>query len=625
VLEEGEDPLWQFCSLDEFEGKRIVGEGTYGKVYEVTHVKTQKKYAMKKIRFFERQGKPGVKPMVLREISFLQEVSHPCIVKLKGAFLKKASVRLIFEFFEADLYKAVHSGFPFSPDEVRVVMRRLLRAMSHIHSLGIVHRDVKASNLLLAERGELCLCDFGFARRRLLPEVEESERKRAIEKINSDVFHDDIESSLDRFGGSQTTYADDPYLHVDEGEALAWDERRAELLASSTARELTCTISHTFYKAPEVILGCHTYGAPTDMWAVGVVMSELLNEGKLIMEGNGDIAQLDRIFDVRGRPAADEWPEAQEYTEASMFDFSEPLPKKELKSLLRPSDALTDAAVDLLDRLLEVKSTQRITADEALKHPFFEGADDLNDEEVLKGLFVRLNEHIKEKKKRQMGRRRSSLRSQYGHEASPMNRPFGGQAFSGFSPGIGISPLPFNVTGMMATPATEERHPGLRLSFGGEDSFGQVNGAGNQSKESPAVSGSGVGSPPVTRMESLLLNSVQRSGSTKRRRSGGEGAAGSERINTRYSPQLEVSGQPTRLGSANGVFESELEEGASKRRELPVDPSPEGERGQRRSKRDRLSVGEQSVTKSFDFRDDGGDEEGGDGTTGMEMEERRQE
>ncbi|XWS63823.1 hypothetical protein CRYUN_Cryun06bG0135100 [Craigia yunnanensis] len=158
--------MLQGCrSVDEFERLNKIDEGTYGVVYRARDKKTGEIVALKKVKMEkEREGFPLTS---LREINILLSFHHPSIVDVKEVVIGSNldSIFMVMEYMEHDL-KALMETMkqPFSQSEVKCLMLQLLEGVMYLHDNWVLHRDLKTSNLLLNNLGELKICDFGLAR-----------------------------------------------------------------------------------------------------------------------------------------------------------------------------------------------------------------------------------------------------------------------------------------------------------------------------------------------------------------------------------------------------------------------------------------------------------------------------
>lgn len=133
----------------------------------------------------------------------------------------------------------------------------------------------------------------------------------------------------------------------------------------------TCTheVVTLWYRAPEVLLGARQYGTPVDIWSCGCIMAEMVAEKcSPLFAGDSEIDQLFRIFRVLGTPTEETWPGV-----SALPDFQPSLPRwkprpNALAELLPRLDA---AGVDLLQRMLVYHPADRISAKQALLHPWF--------------------------------------------------------------------------------------------------------------------------------------------------------------------------------------------------------------------------------------------------------------
>lgn len=158
-------PLQGCRRIEEYDRLSQLGEGTYGSVYRAREKGTGNVYAVKRVKLEkEREGFPQTS---LREISLLMSLSHPGIVNVRevcvGDTLDK--VYVVMEYVEhemKDLLAEMKS--PFTAAEAKCLLRQLFSALAYLHANFVIHRDLKTSNLLYTNTGQLKLCDFGMAR-----------------------------------------------------------------------------------------------------------------------------------------------------------------------------------------------------------------------------------------------------------------------------------------------------------------------------------------------------------------------------------------------------------------------------------------------------------------------------
>jgi len=158
--------MLQGCrSIDEFERLNTINEGTYGVVFRVRDKKTGEIVALKKVKMDkEREGFPLTS---LREINILLSFDHPSIVDVKEIVVggHDDDIFMVMEYMEHDLKGVMETiKQPYTQSEVKCLMLQLLEGVKYLHDNWVLHRDLKTSNLLLNNRGELKICDFGLSR-----------------------------------------------------------------------------------------------------------------------------------------------------------------------------------------------------------------------------------------------------------------------------------------------------------------------------------------------------------------------------------------------------------------------------------------------------------------------------
>ncbi|TKA23119.1 hypothetical protein B0A50_07149 [Salinomyces thailandicus] len=216
-------------------------------------------------------------------------------------------------------------AFPFLPcgfdsllarDELhdisrKTILRDLLAGLAHLHGLGIIHRDIKPSNVLLSTpTGPAYITDFGIAWSPTDPSSEPTDQK-----------------ILD--------------------------------------------VGTTCYRPPELLFGHQAYDTKLDIWAAGCVASQVvcLKGDTLFDAGDlgSELALIKSIFETLGTPDAEIWPEAQSFPDWGKMNFTR-YPAKAWEDIL--PQAVPDA-VDLVRNMVVYESKQRLSVEQALKHPYF--------------------------------------------------------------------------------------------------------------------------------------------------------------------------------------------------------------------------------------------------------------
>lgn len=220
-------PAWQPCrSIERFTLLNHIEEGSYGFVSRAREEATGEIVAVKKLKI-DRVRDGGFPVTALREIQCLNAAEHRHIVDLReivtGEGKAKEDVYLVMEFVEHDL-KTLQEDMdqPFMPSEVKTLLLQLASAVEFLHDHWILHRDLKTSNILMNNRGEVKIADFGMARQ--------------------------------------------------------WGD--------PAPRNLTQLVVTLWYRGPELLLGATKYDSAIDMWSIGCIFGELLAKLPLLQGKN---------------------------------------------------------------------------------------------------------------------------------------------------------------------------------------------------------------------------------------------------------------------------------------------------------------------------------------------------
>ncbi|KAL3425704.1 Serine/threonine-protein kinase ppk23 [Phlyctema vagabunda] len=162
-------PDWRRCrSVEDYEKLNDIEEGAYGWVSRAKDTTTGKVVALKRLKMENAQD--GIPVTGIREIQTLMDCDHPNIVTLQEVVVgedtsKIENIFLVLDFLEHDLKTLLEDmSEPFLNSEIKTLLLQLTSGVSYLHTNWILHRDLKTSNLLLNNRGQLKIADFGMAR-----------------------------------------------------------------------------------------------------------------------------------------------------------------------------------------------------------------------------------------------------------------------------------------------------------------------------------------------------------------------------------------------------------------------------------------------------------------------------
>ncbi|XP_058555316.1 mitogen-activated protein kinase 15 isoform X1 [Neofelis nebulosa] len=288
--------------------KRRLGKGAYGIVWKAVDRRTGEVVAIKKI--FDAFRDKTDAQRTFREIMLLQQLGdHPNIIRLLDVIRAEndRDIYLVFESMDTDLNAVICKGRLLKDVHKRFIMYQLLRATKFIHSGGVIHRDQKPSNILLDASCLVKLCDFGLAR---------------------------------------------PLGGLPEG---------------PEGPALTDYVATRWYRAPEVLLSSSWYTPGVDMWSLGCVLGEMLR-GRPLFPGTSTLHQLELILETIPPPSKEDLLALSSSFSASVLPCLGSRPRQTLDALLPPDTP--PEALDLLKGLLVFAPGKRLSAAQALRHPY---------------------------------------------------------------------------------------------------------------------------------------------------------------------------------------------------------------------------------------------------------------
>lgn len=311
---------FQGCSnIRNYEMLDKLGEGTFGEVHKAKSRTDGHMVALKKILMHNE--KDGFPITALREIKLLKMLSHPNILKLeemavehpKGGGRKKAIMYMVTPYMDHDLSGLLENPtVRITEPQIKCYMLQLLEGLRYLHDRKILHRDMKAANLLINNKGILQIADFGLAR----------------------------------------PY-EDPPPQPGKGNGDA-------------TREYTTLVVTRWYRPPELLLQLRRYTPAIDMWGVGCVLGEMFT-GRPILAGSSDLNQAQLIFDLVGSPTEDNMPG---WTTLPGCEGVKSFTARtgNLPQRFREQGS---SVVSLLGDLMKLDWRKRINAIDALQHPYF--------------------------------------------------------------------------------------------------------------------------------------------------------------------------------------------------------------------------------------------------------------
>jgi cyclin-dependent kinase len=135
-------------------------------------------------------------------------------------------------------------------------------------------------------------------------------------------------------------------------------------------KNFTHEVVTLWYRAPDILMGSKDYNTSVDIWSVGCIFAEIVTK-KPLFPGKNEDDQLNKIFKIRGTPNPDDWPGITDLT-GYKNDFPQ-YEKEKISNYLKNAEGkvlLDDEGIDLLEMMLVHDPSKRISAKDALKHPF---------------------------------------------------------------------------------------------------------------------------------------------------------------------------------------------------------------------------------------------------------------
>ncbi|KAL4900343.1 mitogen-activated protein kinase hog1 [Aspergillus multicolor] len=305
-----------------------VGMGAFGLVCSARDQLTAQPVAVKKI--MKPFSTPVLSKRTYRELKLLKHLRHENIISLSDIFISPLEdIYFVTELLGTDLHRLISSR-PLEKQFIQYFLYQIMRGLKYVHSAGVVHRDLKPSNILINENCDLKICDFGLAR------------------------------------------IQDP--------------------------QMTGYVSTRYYRAPEIMLTWQKYDAKVDVWSAACIFAEMLL-GAPLFPGKDHVNQFSIITELLGTPPDDV---IQTICSENTLRFVKSLPKRDAQKLENVSKFASllprekeyylnghedepeyvdwKNAIGLLDAMLVYSPKDRLSATDALQHPYLAPYHDPSDE-----------------------------------------------------------------------------------------------------------------------------------------------------------------------------------------------------------------------------------------------------
>lgn len=229
-------------SIADFEIIKPISRGAFGRVFLARKRATGDLFAIKVLKKADMIRKNAVES-ILAERNILISVRNPFVVRFFYSFTCRENLYLVMEYLNGgDLFSLLKNLGCLDEDMARIYIAEVVLALEYLHSLNVIHRDLKPDNLLIGHDGHIKLTDFGLSKVGLINSTDDLSGP----SVNSTTF----------FG----------------------DEDKNNLAQKSLNREhrqKQSVVGTPDYLAPEILLGMG-HGATADWWSVGIILFELL-------------------------------------------------------------------------------------------------------------------------------------------------------------------------------------------------------------------------------------------------------------------------------------------------------------------------------------------------------------
>ncbi|KAK0528437.1 serine/threonine protein kinase, CMGC, CDC2/CDK sub [Tilletia horrida] len=412
---------WVGCSASsDYELSERLGQGTFGVVQRGRDKRNDRDVALKKVVIHEE--KDGMPITTIREIKLLKLLRHPAVIPVidivyepppllhneiralvergqdPAAYIRekeasmssnagassssslngisgaaRGTIYMVEPYMDHDLNGLLENQqiSKLPPSQIKLYMKQLLEGTLYLHKNRILHRDMKAANLLINNEGSLQIADFGLAR----PFRDTNDP--------SPLSEPDSSSKAGSRYGKSSSGSSSSANDVDTRDRPAWKGKGKA--HGSSHSDYTGMVVTRWYRPPELLAGMKNYGPAVDMWGLGCILGEMYLK-RPMFKGASEINQMQLIVQAMGAPTRTSYPDWWSLTGVRDADPSgrpdfggKTTGQKDfgtstgglhsffVKSGIEPDFDM----LHLLEQMLALDPKKRISAREALAHPWF--------------------------------------------------------------------------------------------------------------------------------------------------------------------------------------------------------------------------------------------------------------
>ena len=342
--------------MNRYQLQEEIGDGTFGRVIKAKNKETDEIVAIKHIKSKFKNWKSCIN---LREVQSLRVLSHPNLVSIKEVIREEDdALYFVFEYLSGgSLYeltkRCIENGKGGRPEylpkiQIQSFVRQILCGLSYIHEEGFVHRDIKVKLTLVNLLGERifvkCVTNYSS-----IPTIISSQPENIL------INNTGTCCKVADFGLARRIY--------------------------QGGDDITYYVSTRWYRAPEIILHCSSYGKPIDLFSTGLILYELISL-RPMLPGSSEIDQISKLMKILGQPS--DWEEGIERMKRAKLQLSDETSVQNGEAVIQsmlPRDTQPSVA-SLIYQMIQWIPIARPTCEETLQHDYFQSSERSSNEDT---------------------------------------------------------------------------------------------------------------------------------------------------------------------------------------------------------------------------------------------------